>query len=524
MNRLSEYIKKIYEKLKALSIRRKIAYGTIIAGVILAVVVYSVYSSQNKYGLLFKISDAKAGQAVTAQLIADKETYKVEADAIYVLKTRMDELRLKYALDMSSDSVGFEIFDNQAQFSSDTEEQFNIKKQRATQGELERTIKSIPQVENVRVHVAMPDSSPFGVDDEKGKVSVYLTLKAGATLDASKAKAIIILISGSLENVPRENVVITDDSLKSYTYNSSELGQVGAGVEPDTQQAMELKFESKLESAVRSLLGPALGPGNINVKINVDMNFDSKERTTVTYDPNKVLLSSKNIVEGKLGNIDGVTTSPVDNNMVNYYVTTAGAIEKGVTKIDSTANWDVGSTTDKILYAPGEVTRVTASVMYDGTLSALQTSQIKDAVSGAIGARADRNDTVSIVAMAFDPVGKQTAQKAIDEMKAQAISDAKLKTYGMIAAAAAGAVLLIVFGIIMLLKKKKKKKRKPMPGSLDVVIGDDIYDKVAVPYVPLDLDVESETSGIEKDIKKYAEEKPDQVVDIIKSWLAEDER
>jgi flagellar M-ring protein FliF len=521
MNRLSEYIKKIYEKLKALSIRRKIAYGTIIVGVILAFVIYSMYSNQNKYGLLFKNFDAQAGKTITEQLTADKETYTVDGNAIYVLKSRVDELRLKYALDLGSDSVGFEIFDNQSQFSSDTEEQFNIKKQRATQGELERTIKSIPQVENARVHVAMPESSPFGTNDEKGKVSVYLTLKAGSTLDSSKAKAIIILISGSLENVPRENVVITDDSLKSYTYNSNDVGQTG--VEPDSQQAMELNFENKLENAVRSLIGPALGADNINVKINVDMNFDSKERTTITYDPNKVLLSSKNTIEGKLGNIDGVSTSPVDNNMVNYYVTTAGAIDKGVTKIDSTANWNVGSTTDKILYAPGEITRVTASVMYDGTLNASQTSQIQSAVANAIGARADRNDTVSIVAMAFDPKGKAAAQKAISEMQAQAVSDAKLKSYGMIAAAAVGVLLLIVFGIFMLVKGKKRKKKRS-PSSIDVVIGDDIYDKVAVPYVPIDLDIESEGSGIEKDIKKYAEEKPDQVVDIIKSWLAEDER
>ena len=31
-------------------------------------------------------------------------------------------------------------------------------------------------------------------------------------------------------------------------------------------------------------------------------------------------------------------------------------------------------------------------------------------------------------------------------------------------------------------------------------------------------------SSVEKEIKKYATQKPDQVADIIKSWMAEDER
>lgn len=508
--------------MKALSTQRKIAYGIMIAGVILAVVFYSYYTNQNKYGLLFKNYDAKAGNAVTEKLTADGEDFKVDGNAIYVLKTKVDELRLKYAPDMGENSVGWEIFDSSGQFSTDTEEQVQIKKLRAIQGELEKTIMSIPQVDKARVHLAMPNESAFVQSEEKGKVSVYLTLKTGSQLDQKQANAIITLISGSLENVPRENVYITDDKLKSYIYNSNGVGS--AGVEPETQQAMELAFENKLENAVQNLLGPALGANNINVKVNVDMNFDSKERTTLTYDPNKVLLSSRSIVEGKLGNIDGVTTSPVDNNMVNYYVTTAGAIDKGVTKIDQTINNDVGSTTEKVLYAPGEIQRLTATVMYDGTLSAVQTAQVQKAVSDAIGARADRQDSVSIVAMAFDPKGKEEAAKQIAALQAQANKDAQLKFYEMIAAAAGGFVLFLIFLVIVLRSRKKKRKLVP-PSSLDVVIGDDLLHSPAVnPYVPLDLDVENETSGIEKDIKKYAEDKPDQVVDIIKSWLAEDER
>jgi flagellar M-ring protein FliF len=41
---------------------------------------------------------------------------------------------------------------------------------------------------------------------------------------------------------------------------------------------------------------------------------------------------------------------------------------------------------------------------------------------------------------------------------------------------------------------------------------------------PINFEEENENNHIEKEIKKYASEKPDQVADIIKSWMTEDER
>ena len=59
---------------------------------------------------------------------------------------------------------------------------------------------------------------------------------------------------------------------------------------------------------------------------------------------------------------------------------------------------------------------------------------------------------------------------------------------------------------------------------LDVVIDDSISNKEIVNYAPIDFEVKDEKSHIESEIKKYAKDKPDQVVDIIKSWLSENER
>ncbi len=42
-------------------------------------------------------------------------------------------------------------------------------------------------------------------------------------------------------------------------------------------------------------------------------------------------------------------------------------------------------------------------------------------------------------------------------------------------------------------------------------------------YKDLDLEAETEKEKIMKEVKKYAEKKPEQVADIIKSWMTDEE-
>lgn len=522
MEKLSQYFKKFIEKIKSLSMIRKIAYGTIISGVILSLILFFTYSNANKYGILFSNLSVADGKTISDQLAAKKVTdVKIQGSTIYVPKGQVDALRLELAPSLTDNSAGYELFDTSSQFGM-TDDQFQITKLRATQGELEKTIKSMPQIENARVHIAETQDSAFVTTQEPGKVAVYLTLKPGMKLDVSQVKAIIALISGSLDNVPPKNVDIIDQDLDLLSANVFDSDTDNSAVPVDTQQAMVTKFEGKLEDSVKSLLEPALGSDKVKVKVNVDMNFDSTEKTVISYDPNKVIVSAHNVANGNLGVISGSTQSPVDNNMSNYSITTQGAVNPGVTSLDSTVNYDVGQTELKTLNAPGQITRITASVMYDGNLDSATKAQIQAAVAGAIGFNPARNDSISVVGINFDPAKKAADLAAIAALKAQTAQEARARLFKNIAIIAGIAITLIALLVVFLVSRLKKRKMEPK--SIDVTVGDALYDKDAIPYVPIDLDVENENSHIEKDIKKYAEEKPDQVAEIIKSWLAEDER
>jgi len=92
----------------------------------------------------------------------------------------------------------------------------------------------------------------------------------------------------------------------------------------------------------------------------------------------------------------------------------------------------------------------------------------------------------------------------------------------MIIAGAVGELLLGV--IIFLLMRRRKKKKVEDEQLLNTLIDDTIIPKEPETFAPIEFEANSQKSHLENEIKKYAMEKPDQVVEIIKSWLTENER
>ena len=52
---------------------------------------------------------------------------------------------------------------------------------------------------------------------QPGKAAVYLKLKKGQTIGEEQVKAIVALVSGATENIPRENIDVIDDKMNLLT-------------------------------------------------------------------------------------------------------------------------------------------------------------------------------------------------------------------------------------------------------------------------------------------------------------------
>jgi len=387
------------------------------------------------------------------------------------------------------------------------------------QGELEKSIKSLEAVDTAKVNITPAQDSVFVKDKQEGKAAVVLKLKAGKKLTEENVKSIVAIVSSSAENMPAKNVEVIDTNMNLLTKNlNSDTGTTGVSSETiQSQKDLEKSSGTQYEEAIVKLLEPIVGKNKVSATVNVALDFDAKQTDETVIDPNKVAISQQTI--NSYNNANGTTTSasPVDNNMSNTITNSGAAGTTGSS--DQKTNYESGNTKTTTISSAGKPKRITASVFIDGKLDAATQGEFEKAVANAIGIDNNRGDSISLTGMNFDTGIKDAQQAQIDAFNAQVATDDRNR---IILWTALGVVALagIIALVIILIKRRKKNGQR----VLDVVIDDNVAPKPIEQFAPLDFEVPNEKLHMEKEIKDYAKEKPEQVVDIIKSWLSENER
>lgn len=520
MNKLKEIFNKLWVRFKAFSKGIRIAIIATIAAVLIAIVSLFFYNSSTKYKVLFSNLDPSDSQLIMSQLTEKGVDMKIEGETILVPKDSVDKLRLELAPNLSGGSQGYELLDEGSSFGM-TDEEFNLKKLRAQQGELEKTIKSFPQVDSVRVHITPSKDSVFVEDKEPGKAAVYLKLMPGNKLDVGQVKSIVALVAASSDNIPEENIQVIDDNMNLLTKDLEDSSGLGVSSEfIGTQYDLKKKYEEDIQKSIVKLLEPVVGKDKVKSSVNVDLDFDSKQKTETIIDPNKVIVSQQTIKETNAqGDSDTTSGSVIDNNMEN-------SIDENTNNTNSSreevsTNYESGKTEVQTISAPGEVKRLTASVFIDGNLDQKVQDAIEKAVSNAIGINSERGDSISIVGMTFDPLTKEENQNELNEINQLLAKEQKNKLiiYSVIGVLS----IAIILFILIVRRRKKAKNNSEKENLLDVVIDDRSSGKEELAST-IDFDSINPKVQMENEIKKYATEKPEQVAEIIKSWLNENER
>lgn len=500
----------------------KIAITVTATGIILSIFFTIGYGLTNRYDILFSDLDSIDASTITQILEEEGISMKVEGDSIYVKSKEVDALRLKLSSSITNGSVGFEIMDNSSGFGM-TEEEFEIKKQRMIQGEIERTIRSFPQVSDVRVHITAGEESVFAKDNKPGSAAVYLTLKAGQSLKQSQVMSIISLVSASSTNVPKQNVEVIDQNMTLLSdglfdsdgnYIENNLKNTNT---LDALRDSEKKFNDDIEESLLKVLVPLFGEGKVKVVVNTDLNFDSTERTELVFDPNNVI-KSQTISE----NSSSDTTqsgSPVDNNMSNTAESTG---EESISK-ESSTEYEVGKTETHTLVAPGEIRKITASVVLDGITDPDTLANVQELVETSIGLSANRGDKVMVMSAKFDTSVEEARLAAEAEARKKELIT-KAVTYG------GGAVGVIALTLILISAAKRRKNRNSFDDNFDdledVLMAEDIINKAITEASAVEGD-ESFLGGnvnthkLEEEIRDFAAKNPEQIRELIKIWLNE---
>ena len=155
-----DQIKRLIE---SLSLRQRILIGVaavVVAGAIMAI---SSWARERDYRPLYTNLSPEDAGVVVAKVHENGTEYRLADNGTTVLvpSAKVAELRLQLAAAgiPKTGRIGFELFDKTNFGATDFTEQINY--HRALEGELERSVMCLAEVEQARVHLTFPKDSIF---------------------------------------------------------------------------------------------------------------------------------------------------------------------------------------------------------------------------------------------------------------------------------------------------------------------------------------------------------------------------
>lgn len=510
------------EAFKGLKKGHKIAIGIACGTIIMATVFSVVYGIQNKYDILFYDLNTEDSAKISRQLEENGVDVQIKGGNIYVPKKQVDKLRLELAPEVENGSKGFELMDESSSLGM-TDDEFALKKKRMLNGEIEKTIKTFPQVEDVRVHITDGVKSAFSNEVKPGTSAVSVLLKDGYTLSESQVRSIISLVSASCENVPKENVEIVDQDLNLLSEGlfSADGEKIAKNNEKlDYERLAEKNLDNDLSEKLLNVLEPIFGVGKVKVAVNSDLLFDEEQINKVTIDPNKVITHEERTEDESKNN--ATTGSPTDNNMNNVGVDGDNTNKSKSESID----YAVGKEETNIVKGTGVINKLSATVAIDGVLNAKTLKEVEEMVSSALTIDEERGDFIKVSAMEFAKV-ENPDFAAMEEAK-------KKEEMKKLAFISAGGAILLISGITYAILRNKKKN-EAMLDEEDIIMSKPISDttvedteelmavkiKEDVKHRESQFSLSDESKGLEEDARDFARNNMDNVVEVIKLWLSE---
>ncbi|MGL4209314.1 MAG: flagellar basal-body MS-ring/collar protein FliF [Candidatus Adiutrix sp.] len=393
----------------------------LVAGIILALatsflLMAMFYNGGPSYGVLYSQLSPEDAGSITNELKSLKIPYKLVADgtAIEVEASQVSAIRVDLAVKglPAKSNVGFEVFDKQKLGVTDLVQKTNL--MRAVTGELERTMVSIPEVDNARVHVSIPRETLFIEDQEKPKASVLLTLRRGASLSKPQIMGVVQLVTSAVEGLNADDVSIIDSD-GGLIWNS-ELNK--AGFLNDDQVKQKAAFESDLRRRIIATLEKVVGPDRVTTTVFAELDFKEVVTHEDIWDPERTAIrSEQKIAENSIGpgrTMAGIPNATYELGTANRQNSGAGLGQEQYSRTEETNNYEVTNIKRQTVAKAGDLKKISVSVILDGFYILNEAGEkvftplpqdmlvkIEETVKSIVGFDLSRGDMVSVTSMQF---------------------------------------------------------------------------------------------------------------------------
>ncbi|PTS87219.1 MULTISPECIES: flagellar basal-body MS-ring/collar protein FliF [unclassified Caulobacter] len=526
------------------------------AGVVAVLVALVMFMGKEPTELLYSNLDLKEASAVTQALDQAGVKYETKGDGstIMVPRDKVASARLLVAGKglVTSGSIGYEIFDSSnALGQTDFVQQLN--RQRALQGELERTIKGWQGVNSVRVHLVLPKRQIFEEDAEQPTAAVTIST-GGREASTDMVRAVQNLVAGSVAGMKPEKVSVIDQHGKTLSAASDEslAGQMA--------QDRKSEVEARIAKTVKDMVEGVLGQGKARVNVTAELDLNRITVQEEKFDPDGQVVRSESTNEANNQESKGD-----DSGNVSATQNIPGGTPNGFQPLGSRSgsnetvtNYEISKSVRTEVTEPGTIKKLAVAVAIDGVTGPVgkdgkpgaytprteeERAQLEDLVKTAIGFDAARGDQVKVTNIRFPQPEDQGLEKAgllsgfdkNDIMRA-----AELGVLAIVA------IMILLFAVRPFLKSMMSQganspqmviSQQPVTrlvtlsdGTTQQVVVDQSGEPIALAGPSTaDIDQRIDIAKIEGQVKassikrvsEFVDKHPDESVAILRTWLHE---
>jgi flagellar M-ring protein FliF len=525
--------------LSALPLNRKLLLAAGVAAFVAIIAAAALWSRQPDYKVLFSNLSDRDGGSVVASLSQMNVPYRFSevGGVIMIPADKVHDVRLRLASQglPKGGTVGYELMETQKFGTTQFQERLNY--QRGLEGELARSIMSLAQVANARVHLALPTANGFFREQQKPSASVLLTVHPGRSLDRAQVAGIVHLVASSIPDLNPRQVSVVDQTgaLLSAQNDSSAQGGLDAS---------QLQYVRSMEQAainrILEIVEPIVGRGNVRAQVTADVDFTQSESTAEQYRPNQgnepAAVRSQQVSESSAGAAGGpagipgaltnqppgASSAPINGPAQPLNAAPGSAPGAGGRdgRREATTNYEVDKTVRVTRNATGSLRRLSAAVVINHrrtvdaegkaslvALEAREVEQIQALVREAIGFNKDRGDALNVLNTPF------TSEEPAKPVEVALWKDPEILSLARSIGLQAGLLLLGLLAIFGIIRPALKASRTPPPAAgLSTVVANEVS---LPPPTPGALP----SGGPQEDLIRMARDNPGTVANVVRSWV-----
>lgn len=484
--------------------------------------------SKTEYEVAFQDLDSTDSAGVMTYLDTSGIPYRLSPDGKSISVPSTDAARIKIAIGsqgiVQEGSIGYKVFDESSSMIGTTDSEFNVKYNNALNGEVEQLMRRMQGIKDVKVLITLPKETVFASqeDQEKALASVVLSFNPGFRPTQDNIDGYFNLVKTAVPNLPVDNITITNNEVELMP--TAKGGQAGVSSQVEENFALQKKFEDDVKKDVKQFLSTLTGPDKVDVLVFSKLNFDKENRQEeivlpVDAENMKGIEISSQIISNTYsgqGNTSGGVAGTGSEDVSGY----PSGTDTGTSSSEEsseTRNYEVNRITKDIIASPYTVKDLTINVaveppngqttLDDTTSAAIQNILVNIvraslADSGITYTDADLTKKVSVFSQQFGSTAADAASGGLASWMIWAIG---------------GAALLVGAGGGYLIYRSRKNKQEEEAE-------DDIPLQVPTEFPSINMESVTNESQVRKQLESLAKKKPDEFVNLLRTWLAEEQR